>query len=408
MKTIKIIFVYLFFGLSFLVRGQQIGNYVANGSFEELYSCTVQPTSMTLRNWSCPDSSKFCAFVYHKCWGSIPYMSVGTQYPKDGNGLIRLQLYSQGGAPNFFRSNIKNRLKTKLTQGKTYCATMHVTMQDECSTAIDGFGLYFGDSAVDTIVYHARLPLTFLTPQVKNPNGNIIGDTANWTAITGTFTANGTEKYLIVSNFKTEANTSVSLTGIPNTPSGFSEYFVDAISCIELDLPAYAGKDTTLYLGDSLFIGRQPDFVIDPGCIWYKFPNMTTPLDTISGIWVKPSVTSTYVVRQVLDCSPLKWDTVIVTISTNYVGLDKLKSLSDNINLFPNPTSGNLSISGFSGTDISTFIISNCLGQNVLNGDIILKNNSIIIETSELKSGLYQIHLKTQYGILTKKFVKTN
>ena len=137
---------------------------------------------------------------------------------------------------------------------------------------------------------------------------------------------------------------------------------------------------------------------------------MTTALDTISGLWVKPSVTSTYVVRQELDCSSVKWDTVVVTINHNLVGLDNLQSISDNISLFPNPTSGNLSVS-FSGsvpTDITSYSIIDNLGQVIREEEIDLKKSSFIVSTSDLVNGLYQIHFKTQFGIVTKKFVKLN
>lgn len=349
MDKLKIFFIYFFLGLSyFFVHGQQIGNYVANGSFESVYTCTSQLSSLKLKNWSCIDSSKICADMMHTCWGNVPVNGVGYQYPKHGGAYMRLTLWCPFCGPPFTRSNLKNRLKQNLIAGITYCVRMYVTVQDMCPNAIDGFGFYFGDNSIDTIIYNARLPLTFLTPQVSNPVGNIILDSMNWVPITGTFTANGTEKYLIISNFKSDIATNTVLTGYMPA-NGWAEYFVDAVSCIEVNLPAYAGPDKLIYPGDSVYIGREKDYAIDPGCIWYKLPNMATAIDTISGLWVKPSVTSTYVVRQELDCSSVKWDTVVVIINNNLVGLGKLQSIADNISLFPNPTSGNLSIS-FSGS----------------------------------------------------------
>jgi hypothetical protein len=78
--------------------------------------------------------------------------------------------------------------------------------------------------------------------------------------------------------------------------------------------------------------------------------------------------------------------------------------------LFPNPTSGNLNIS-FSGSvpsDISKYIIGDNLGRVIREVEINLKNYSFIVSTSDLADGLYQIHFKTQFGIVTKKFVKIN
>jgi hypothetical protein len=79
---------------------------------------------------------------------------------------------------------------------------------------------------------------------------------------------------------------------------------------------------------------------------------------------------------------------------------------SDNISLFPNPTSNNLNISFVQG--VSLVSISDNLGQVIRQQTLDLKNNQIILQTSDLSNGLYQIHFKTSIGTVTKKFVKTN
>jgi hypothetical protein len=132
---------------------------------------------------------------------------------------------------------------------------------------------------------------------------------------------------------------------------------------------------------------------------------MLQPIDTISGLWVKPTITSTYVVRQQLDCSPLKWDTVVVFIDA--VGLQDLKWHTDNINLFPNPTTDNITISFTqSNADIRFYSIINNLGQTIREGNLVLIDKSFILQTSELDPGIYQVHFKTSAGTVTKQFVK--
>lgn len=411
MRTIKIILLYLFFGLSLLVRGQQIGNYVSNGSFEYLRPNAVWPSTFAFPpvffGWSGIDTNQNGFFPHHSYFGNSPSNSTwgcDIQSARTGSGFVMNTVYIENSAS---RGYFRNKLKAPLINGVPYCVKYFVNVRKCQPTGIDAFGAFFGDNLLDTISnpYQAQISLV---PQIENPLGNFVTDSVGWTLISGTFTAVGNERYIVLGNFKASQNTGTIALTNPVNSSQWCDVNIDDVSVIEINLPAYAGPDQLIYSGDSAFIGRQPDFATDTGCIWYKLPNMTMSLDTISGIWVKPTTTSTYVVRQELDCSPIKWDTVVVTISTNFVGFDKLQNLSDNINLFPNPTLGNLSISDFSSSDISSFSISNCLGQNVLNGDIIQKNNLIIIETSELESGLYQIHLKTQYGIVTKKFVKTN
>jgi hypothetical protein len=415
MDRVRHIFFFISFGLSFFIsRGQQIGNYVTNGSFENLLDFSTPYREYKALGWSTVDSIKFSATVKNITIGNVPNTGVGYQMPQHGRGFIRITWYLVD-ATSTYRSNLKNRLKQRLTAGKSYCVKMYVSRQDDCPSSIDGFGFYFGDASIDTIKYNATLPLTFLTPQISNPSGNIISNAINWTPISGTFTANGNEKYLLISNFRSDAGTNTLTTGWNPTVTSimnWGEYFVDAISCIEVNVNAYAGPDKLISLGDSTYIGRQPDYILDTSCIWFQLPNMTTAIDTGSGLWVKPSVTSTYVVRQELDCSPVKWDTVVVSfkipVDTNDVGLYNLERLSANIKLFPNPTSGilNISFSTQTPADFNSFRIYNFLGQIMREDE--LHSNSAEVGTSDLAPGLYEIHFKSRFGTVTKKFVKTS
>ncbi len=83
-----------------------------------------------------------------------------------------------------------------------------------------------------------------------------------------------------------------------------------------------------------------------------------------------------------------------------------LTLLADNVVVFPNPSSGNLNIlfSGSASFSNVSYVISNNLGQSVLENQ--LDESSMMIRTSQLPDGLYQIQFKTPIGCLTKKFVK--
>jgi len=185
---------------------------------------------------------------------------------------------------------------------------------------MDGFGAYFCDNIIDTIK-KSTVPLTYLTPQIQNPSNNIITDTLNWTLITGTFTAQGNEKFMVIGNFKSDAATNTVLINPTGLPSIATDVCVDDVSCIEMDAPAYAGIDKNILSGQSTYLGRELDFAVDPFCYWYQLPGML-PLDTASGITVSPTVTTTYVVRQELECNSIKWDTVVVRVG--YTGLAEL------------------------------------------------------------------------------------
>ncbi|MFO0357511.1 MAG: T9SS type A sorting domain-containing protein [Sphingobacteriaceae bacterium] len=397
------IFLLLSLGLSiFFVRAQQIGNYVSDGSFEILVSNSVTSGFNAAKYWQPIDSADYsCNNMFLGSLipplSNLPYLQ-GFQYPRTGKNCALGSFYH----PTYYLWMYpRNRLKQKLIANKAYCVKFYVVNANNSSQAHDSYSAYFSDSSLDTISCYSQ-PLTFLSPQVQNPINNFISDTLNWTAVSGTFVATGNEKYLVLGNFKSAAVTNTILVNSSGFPGNDS--FIDDVSVIEVNLSAYAGKDTTILSGDSTFIGRQPDFAIDPGCIWYKLPNMTTSIDTISGLWVKPMVTTTYVVKQQLECSALKWDTVIVYVSG--VGYKELQVISDKINLYPNPTSYNLNISFTQG--VSQVSITNSLGQIIRQQDLDPKINQITLQTSDLSSGLYQIHFKTSFGTVTKKFVKTN
>src|SRR5690606_33931533 len=111
-----------------------------------------------------------------------------------------------------------------------------------------------------------------LNPQVGNPVGNIIQDTLGWTLIQGKYTAIGSEKYILIGNFRSDSGTNKVFVNPTHSPAEFAQYLIDYVSIIESDLPAFAGRDTFCFAGDSVFIGREPDVGIDEACVWYKLP----------------------------------------------------------------------------------------------------------------------------------------
>jgi len=159
----------------------------------------------------------------------------------------------------------RNRLKRVLKPNTAYCAKFHVVSTNNNRVAIDSYGMYFGDSSIDTIS-KCMNPIIYLNPQVENASGNIITDTLNWTSITGTFVANGNEKYLLLGSFKSTMATNTLQMNSPVQHQGHDVY-IDDVSLIELDLPAFAGNDTSCIPGTTIYIGRQRDVGIDEACM---------------------------------------------------------------------------------------------------------------------------------------------
>lgn len=319
----------------------QIANYVQNGGFEECGVCLPFPVLESAKYWTSFDTSSYNYIRVSELPPSyqVPNSGFAWQWPKSGASYIISSLYSR--QPNDSQSSRiypRNFLKGNLQAGKTYCVKFYYSIANVSTYGVDGLGAYFGDQSMDTIT-QGNKQVTYLTPQVQNPTGNILKDTLNWNLITGTFTANGTEKNLVLGNFKSDLATDTLMINPMELPIIQTSVLFDNVSCIDIDLPAYAGGDHYLITGDSAFLGRQPDVGINEACTWYKTPNLSVPIATIAGLYVKPAITTTYVVRQEI-CGLVKWDTVIVfasalSVQSKELGLRNLK-------LYPIPATDEL------------------------------------------------------------------
>lgn len=392
------------------IKGKsQIINYVSNGSFEECVNCSVMPYKIVPKYWGPIDTSSF-AFFYcglNSPLSNLPLFSVGYyQLPRTGNNIIASTIYCDLSSCTYTNSRNypRNRLKTKLKANTTYCVKYFVVNANISSIGIDAFGAYFGDSSIDSITF-CRSPLTFLNPQIQNTNGNIIKDTLNWIPVTGTFVANGTEKYMILGNFKTGAATNTSLINPSQLPQIGTDVFYDDVSVIELNLPAFAGRDTSVAPGSTVFIGRQPDVGIDEACVWYKLPG-TVPIDTVAGFWVNPTTTSTYVVVQTI-CGLVKSDTVVIHM--NLLDINNNRFRNSAWQVYPVPANDYLELRVSNPeefTNYTKYCMYNQLGQFVKEEEISIKAESTLISTGDLPVGVYSLTLKNADSeTLVKRFV---
>ncbi len=397
--------------LTSCVLKSQVVNYIGNGSFEEVETNTSIPSFRTVKFWAATDSLKF----YGELLSSkilpikVPSSSYTYQLPRTGNNHLIAQQFCTS-CPIVKRGYPRNRLKHSLKANVEYCFSMYVNLSNESTHGIDALGVYFSDSTIDTIK-KCNIPITYLTPQVENPINSLLTDTLNWVLIRGQFIANGIEKYALIGNFRSDTNTNTVLTNSTNLPANGSVYLLDDISLIELNLPAFAGRDTTFKPGDSLFLGRQPDVGIDEACVWYKLPNQT-PIDTIAGFWIKPSETCTYVVKQEI-CGLVKWDTVVVKKWELDVALNELKIINDRLKIYPNPADGILNVVLRQAQDEilndKTWFemkIMNAFGQLVQEEEVTFTNNKATINTNHLNNGVYVLTLKSgNKQTVSKRFV---
>jgi hypothetical protein len=396
----------LFLTNSIFALNGQISNYILNGGFEKVVEGSSPPVAMY---WGATDSLKLFGELMTANLPpfNVPLSSYTYQWPKHGNNYLATTNFCPTCGSNI-RGYPRNRLKQELELGRTYCFSMYLNLTNKSSYAIDGFGIYFSDSITDTIKYCNR-PLTYLTPQIQNPIGTFLSDTLNWIFFSGLYTATGKEKYVLIGNYMDNAATGTLLVNSATLPQVFASYLYDDVSLIDINLPAFAGRDTIVFPGSSVFIGREPDVGIDEACIWYKLPDLVNPIDTIAGFWINPTTTATYIVKQQLWCNNTpKWDTVVVEISI-YVGLESKIITPNNLLIFPTPAQDFIELRVSQAElfkEIKSVAIYDNLGQLLGEQKINFENKSVRISTSDLPNGIYFIRLKSNdSNYVNKRFV---
>jgi hypothetical protein len=406
----KLCFLFLIVSIS---NGQTIANYIANGGFEQFHNCSPPYFGSLAKHWMSIDSGLSYSGEYANfCNGAVPNQpNTIFQYPKSGNAFLLTTIFCDPSVcPTVQRAYIKNRMKAKLVNGKTYCVKIHVNVANSSPYGLDGFGAYFGDNTIDTIT-KSNIPLTYLAPQVQNPTGNIITDTLGWVAVTGTFVATGLEKYCLLGNFKSDLATNIATINPTYLPQKWTDLCIDDVSCIPIDLPAYAGPDVFGIPGNTVYIGRPQDVGIDEACTWYNITNTTTPIANAAGITVTVGVSSqTYIVKQDI-CGNIKYDTVAVYASA--VGNKELQIADYKLQIYPNPAKDLLYVevshasTPLSVTSDISLSLTNALGQVIKEEVLRELQKPIEINVKDLQEGIYFLQIKSEGKILVnKKFVK--
>lgn len=402
-KSSKCLWVLATFFVCRLFGQQQIANYITNGGLEAYYTCGS--TIVHAKGWRSIDSSYFSGVLYNSlCIPNLPYNGLSYQWPRNGNGMGFTSFLCQPPQcpTNFDRGYFRNRLKANLIAGKTYCVKFYVNPSNATTYAISTIGALFVDNSIDTITQCSK-PLTYINPQVENPITNFVTDTLGWTLITGTFVANGTEKNCLIGNFKSDANTNKLFINPTNLPTIGCDMYIDDVSCIPTDLPAYAGPDLWAIPSQTVYIGRTQDVGIDEACTWYNMSNTVTPIANVAGMTLTVALsTQTYMVKQDI-CGIVKYDTVIVHASG--LGNAELQYLNDNLKLYPQPAKDFLSIeTPVSDEGLFTRLsVCNAIGQAIREEELHFNNGSVKLSVADLPEGFYTLQFSTSKGYTIKK-----
>ena len=370
-------------------------NLVKNPSLEQYSQCPSGPYD--LKNayyWSSIDTVAFaplCSPEYcNKCSNNIdariPNNGHFYQYPHIGNGMAQVQMFYDESTNNVYkRDYLQGRLWQTLAAGKSYCVTFYTVLEEASDYYIANIGAYLDNGSIEsTDSISCALPQTTHIPQVESTT--LTGDTLIWAKIEGTFIATGTERFITIGNFRDKANTNFQPTSWFHIGDGWCWYLIDDVSVIASDAVAYAGHDTAIGFGDSVFVGLHDEAM---PCTWTKQGSATVIHDG-AGMWVKPTATTKYIVKQTL-CGISTYDTVTITVWPQSVNNLTGSSFAK---VFPNPTSNILHIHVLK-PDLH-YQLQNMVGVTALQGEIQQGENTITIE--ELPKGIYLLELTDTEG----------
>jgi gliding motility-associated-like protein len=169
-------------------------NLVPNGDFEEYYTCSS--FIIHLKNWEgcgSPDCFRSCNFT-------SPNNVAGYQYPQKGDSYVGLAQYYY--FINDFREYLKIHLKKKLKKNCYYYLILYYSNADNVQYYSNEVGVLF--TANDVACDISKYKLINQVPSLQNYN---LMDTnsVNWMKFLGIYKAQGDEEWLIIGNFKNDA-----------------------------------------------------------------------------------------------------------------------------------------------------------------------------------------------------------
>jgi Secretion system C-terminal sorting domain len=310
------------------------------------------------------------------------------KYPRTGGGLMVLTLFSKdtlgyfGSVPGIGTgyNYLQGRLYNRLVAGQSYCVSFYVNFPNRGSPyAINKIGAYLDNGSIDVNTSAGcGWAHSMHTPQILEDT--IITDSINWSKISGTFIANGTESFITLGNFFDSTH----LTYESLIYSNFAAYLFDDVSVVATDAVANAGIDRYTTLGgDSVWVGDSTGYL---ECKWYTIRDTTLVLidSNKAGFKTLPDTTTRYVMELEV-CGHTTFDTMTVFIVPT--GTKNLNCLN-NIFVYPSPATTEINVEGAQNIDINIYDV---IGKLMYSAHSF--TNRCTIDVSSLNKGVYCVEL---------------
>jgi len=392
-----ILFCFALFCFSFKSNSQ---NLVPNPSFEESLDC-VNPYLYNASPWCLSQSNGGGSAYYNMCIAN-PYTTpmqyidacfTSFQIPHSGVAYIDIGSYVLSTTQESTVPQVK--LIDTLIAGKIYCVTYYVSVWNNAKYTIDKLGALLTPTPFPCANPSSTVFVNIAgqyTPQVVTTPGVAIGDTLNWTEVSGTFTAVGNEAYLAIGDFFTHSQHYIQNT-YPTNCNGLAYYYVDDVSVEEVEI-AKAKNDTLIMQGDSAVIGLNNS----EAALFSWQPTTGLSCTNCPNPKASPTITTTYTVTKT-QCKSVTTDVITITVSP--VGIDEVGMPNVELRILPNPASDVLNVT--SRFDFEKVELLSITGQVLLSE--LVNSKSHQLQLQNFAEGIYFIRITYPNGLSTVKKV---
>jgi outer membrane protein OmpA-like peptidoglycan-associated protein len=185
---------------------------------------------------------------------SVPGNMFGYQEARTGDAYAGVSFCYEALAVKLIRP---------LEKDSIYMVEFYVNLADSSNVGTRYFGMYFSNTSVRVENNNQMQIAGFLLnepPQVHNPYDRYLTDTANWTPITGFYTAKGGEQYIAIGGFYAFNDSLVQYLrpnralkkNYRNTEKVLGYYFVDDVSVVPYSVKWEPERDK-LYILDHVY-----------------------------------------------------------------------------------------------------------------------------------------------------------
>lgn len=247
-------------------------NLVKNPSFEQFVTCPIRLGNFNadVTSWSTPTEGSTDYFNGCSTAMGTPKNFNGVQPADFGQGYAGLYLY----APDDYREYVQAELSYDLVKGRKYKVSFYISLAERSDFAVKEFGVLFSSHKLEIPIKKELSKKRIYQKKDYDYNffeigySNFYSDTHDWMLVHSEFVAKGTEKYMVIGNFKNNARTRMFKTK-RNAKQGAYYYIdmvlVEALDKVETasDYPEADGSSNGSYELDKIHVFKNLLFEFD-------------------------------------------------------------------------------------------------------------------------------------------------